>query len=1492
MERQKKWQFFLIIAVISLTLYNILPTVFWYTKPLDAPINAQRAEEVARQIVTRVNQLEGETIDWLHAFSNLLNVKPTAIERDKDNRRLIHVTFAKEHEATRFRTFLPRAGQLIPFVPAQLELYPDNNDPKQVTVARQMGIHLTEANQKELFQYVAKEGEKGEIPADYRLLIRDRALLLIHHVGGASEEAKYLQALLRTPNTAESDDAVINFAKEFNRTEQLFRSAFGSDVALPFLQSYFQSETQPATQRLSALEERLQATRTRVTATQAKEELAKTLNLLQKEKGALSNAPRPFSTQEIEGLLSKAKLEHKTDSADQIFPLQGRHPFISSIVIDWSNDLIRLQMKDTVSQALEKNATTENERIAQDALEKRITNGVASLGRLSNEHIVRENQDYVIAFHTLQNSSSLLVARLDYLAKMQGEALTKLLEATWHPTNIDLQRNVFPIRTFSEYLNEPKEIQQLGLVIYSPAQQEIIPAQGFRDGSLYVVARNLNTLMQRYEEAPQSAPARAFGQDLLQLRQMMVSNGFIGYPAKTYTSSPEHENDYIFELEDFYNVFLKASRENFEVHGNKQRAVLPFTTVEQRLLTENRVDEKEQEDLIKWKEEYQTAQVSIDPANRFVVPPPTKNPYWENFKLTMTKYFRGDDKKILKWGIDLSGGKTVRIGLKDQNDRRVTNLDDLNQAVNELYSRINKMGVSERVIRIENDNIVVEFPGSQNLSASELIQASSMTFHIVNEKFSLGNAALKDTVNQFLQEVWNEAVVTNRKDVKSVNQIAWENLTGGVESGVEMQPKSEVARQLQEAGLKLANPETLEASNTFDDTRSVVGIMRGDDFSAWDGQTHPLMILFQNFALEGASLTNVNVGYDPNEGNVLSFNVERSYKGERSGSPRDDFYAWTSQFAQDRITGTVKDTYSQGRGWRMAVVLNGQIISKPALRSALSDGGQISGRFTQREINQLAADLKAGSLSFSPAILSEQNVSPELGQEERSQGIIASLVALFLVAIAMIGYYRFAGVVACCAIFFNILIMWGVLQNLDAALTLPGIAGIVLAIGMAVDANVLVFERFREEFKETGKLAASIQAGYQKAFSAIVDSNITTIMAALILIQFDSGPIKGFAVTLIIGIVSSMFTALFMTRYYFAGWVKNPKNTSLNFSEWIGGTNIDFLKQAKAAIVISLIVMVAGIGLLYKERKTIFGMDFTGGYSLQVEVENQPNVDSYRLIATEALLNGGAHPTDFEVRQLTYPNQLRIQLAMSMEEEGHPFYQMPERSAEEKGLSTYTQYPRMKWVVDTLEKGGLVFSQAELARIDNNWSVMSGQLSGAMRNNALMALFAAVLFILAYITIRFELKYAIASVVALIHDVAITLGLFALFHYLNFDVQIDLEVIGAIMTIIGYSLNDTIIVFDRIREEVQLSRKMTFPEIINHALNVTLSRTLMTSGTTLLVLIALVTLGGNAIFSFSLVMALGVAVGTLSSLYVASPVMLFFHQREEKEQEHSLRHAS
>lgn len=1505
MEKQKKWQLYLIIAVLVLTLYNILPTIFYYSKPLSSPIDASRAHDIALSIVDRVDSLEGQSKDWLGSFNKLLGIKADYIELNTEDPRIFRVGFKNTHDAEIFKRFLPQAGALIAVVPEQLSLYPGAslNGPQEVLVARQIDVHLQPSEVDQLFKFTPKYLEDGSISPGYRQIVNDRVALLAESFAGPSVKGSVSQAIVEGPANAGDEEKTLalareiididkSFGKESSLTKRLFASfsqvdGNKADLSQKLLGKMDALKSTIEAQREALVQEQKKKIEKGELLEESKEQqlallghqkqtLESASNILRNRKAEFSAGLTPLTAADFQKALAKAPPTSK--NGVQSVSLQGRNPFVEALLVDWGNDRIQLKFYDDVQKIREGDPKNEDLVYLKNKLNHSIIDEIAHVSRISDETITPDAESFAVNLNKLTNAQSFLSFDLGYLASKQIQQIARQLNQTWVPQHADLVRENYPINLQDDYKKLSAQDQKLGLVLYAPAMYKESPPTGFNMGSLYVIAKGLDTILQKYRENPKSPENELLAANINQLTDLLQKNGFIAYTGSSYGMPPEYGKDIIFELQGYYAPLLAATREDFDVKGSKRAAILDFTDVEQRILTQNKIDDRIQEDLLKSVEDYHTAQVDLDATRKFLVPAPTQNPYWQNFKLSFNKYFRGDDRKVLKWGLDLSGGKTVRIGLRDHNNRPVTNPDDIKQATNELYTRINKMGVSERTIRVENNNIILDFPGSQALSASELVQASAMYFHIVNEKFTPHNTPLKEPVNQFLQSVWNEAVVTNRKDAQGVNEIAWKQLGGDDQQAY---PRSEAARILYENGLRIPPPGDNAVSNAFNDVLSSVAIMRGDDFMEWEGQSNPLLIVFHNYALEGSSLTNVQVGYDATEGNILSFNVKSSYDGNKvSGNPRDNFYAWTSQFSEDKILGTPKEAYSNGRGWRMSVILNQKVISQPALRAALRDGATISGRFSQREINQLAADLKAGSLSFTPHILSEQNVSAELGTQERAHGIIASLVAIALVAIAMIGYYRFAGLVATCAVLLNILIMWGVLQNLGAAMTLPGIAGIVLTIGMAVDANVLVFERIREEYKQSGRIASAIQAGYRKAFSAIVDSNVTTIIAALILIQFDSGPIKGFAVTLIIGIISSMFTALFMTRYFFAGWVKNPENKSLTMCEFIGKTHFDFMGQAKKAFIISLIAMAIGSYLFISQRNTMFGMDFTGGYSLTVNVEEKPDHPSYRNEAINSLLAAGANANDIQVQELSKPNQLRIQLGMGMEEKGHPFYQLPEENNAEGTPYEYQTNPRIIWLVNALKQGNIQIPKDQLESLNKNWTIMSGQLSEAMRNNALIGLGIALISILVYITLRFEFKYAIAAVVALIHDVIITLGILALFHKLGFPVQIDLQVVGAIMTIIGYSLNDTIIVFDRIREDVKIYRKMSFSEVINHSINVTLGRTMMTSGTTLLVLLALVLLGGSSIFGFSLVMTIGVVIGTLSSLFIAGPIMLYYHNRE------------
>lgn len=1038
--------------------------------------------------------------------------------------------------------------------------------------------------------------------------------------------------------------------------------------------------------------------------------------------------------------------------------------------------------------------------------------------------------------------------------------LRQLVAAVWHPQHPDLQRSAFPVVDREGYARLPADQQALCLWI-----DAALPEGTARPGSVYVVARGLQRIAESVEAQGSREMAELFAADVAHLQQILQPRSFFGYPGGALNQGASYGRDWVFETRDVSGRWFAATREAFKLKG--PFALLALSDVEQRILTENKIETEIHNDLLKWDEEHRASQVSLNGRARYDVPKPTRSPFWSNTFLSFRKLFRGDERKILRWGLDLSGGKSVQIELRDAQGLPVTGEEEIKQGISELYARVNKMGLSEVSIRQLGSQIALDFPGSQHFSASELIKASSMHFHVVNEKFSSPFSPLAEKAQRFLQEVWNEAVVAKKTDPDSLQLFAWRRLYGEGKDRSEPAPRSEAAAALLEEGLLLASPFAPEAaSSAVDDQLTRIARFRSE--SEWHQSRHPLLLVFNHFALEGSNLANIHAGYDPAKGNFLAFDVAPSaLRGGKKISPREELYAWTSRFSKSAISGSPYEEWSRGRPWRMAVILNGSVISAPQLEEALRTSASITGSFTQREVNHLAADLKAGSMTFTPHILSEQNISPELGRADRMQGISASVLALALVFLSMIAYYRFAGWIASVAVLFNLLILWATLQNLGAALSLAGIAGIILTMGMAVDANVLVFERFKEEYARIGQVGPALRAGYQKAFAAILDSNLTTIIAGLILLNFDAGPVKGFALALIIGIASSMFTALFMTRYYFDGWVAKHPNRPLHMMSWLTGTAYDFLKQSRSVIYASLLLIGIGGSLAWAYKGTLFGMDFTGGYAVELRLSHPP-ADPVEQVRA-ALIAEGADARDIQVRQLSSPTHLRLCFSTGMEQPGRPF-------ATALDAFESAANPRLAWIGAALAKQGVTVDRALM---EASWTAMSGQMSAAMRTHAVVGLALAFLCIFLYIAYRFESAFAWSALLCLAHDVAITLACVGIGNALGLPVQIDLNTIAAILTIVGYSLNDTIIIFDRIREEMGRQGERRLPLLINRCLNATLSRTAITSGTTLLVLLALLLFGGASIFSFALVMTLGVFFGTLSSWYVAAPLFLFFYKR-------------
>lgn len=1505
MEKNKRWQIALIVIVLLLTLYNILPTVFFYSKPLNQPINHTQAMGVAQTATERVNQLERFTKDWLNSFAKLLKIKIKSIDIPLNAPQEVQVEFFTDKDASIFKKYLPGAGQSILFYPAKLALAQssDSVNTKTVILQRKIPIHF----EKDLtgFQFAKVHDDQGAIDSLYKKLTQDRLLELTQVIAGTSDNAQLVSLALNDQSMRSEEflsmlsSNIQHIVKAFGETSPIATRFFATFTQGPFtnkkeiinalIGKMDQLKEQIKLEKVTLLDEEkaLQKSGGYLESSkqqqldflkEREDELLSTSTILRKYKLKFAAGNHPLDMQN-----ALVAIEHATDqakrSAQQVLSLAKYNPLIDHIAIDWNTSTLLIALQPDIEQLHTKLVRADSPH-EKDLLDQLIFNEIARISRESGEQLIPNKKLFEIHLNTLSDTQSMLVLDLKELATKQVDNISQFLKNHWNPNIKELTRDSFPIVSEKEYHQLSAIDKKYALLITSPLLESNTEIFGFKNSSIYVIAKGLGQMIEKYNKDPSAEASQEFFESLRSLSEKLRDLGFIGYPGTTYPLPAEFANDYIFEAENYYQPILQASRENFHVYGTKRYATLEFTNLKQRILRTNAIESEQQEELVKWRDDYVAAK--LDPAKEalFEMPAPTQNVLLSNLALSTRKYFRGDDRKILNWGLDLSGGKTVQVELRDHKGRVVTNEADIEQGINELYNRVNKMGVSEVAIRREGATITLDFPGSQALSAKDLIKASSMSFHIVNEKFSHRNPMLRDAVNRFLQAVWNEAVVTNKKDVESINAIAWNHLYGDPLDAEAANPRSEAAKILFKHGLRLAAPDQVDTSSAFNDSLSKIAILRNDRAQATEMQFNPLMIVFNNYALEGANLTAIRAGFDPSEGNFLSFEVKGS-QVLRDGSrvdPRDELYNWSSVFAKDKISGTPLEKYSSGEGWRMAVILNDQVISAPQLAQPLKTNGRITGNFTQRDITHLEADLKAGSLTFTPKILSEKNVSPELGIKERKSGIIATIIALALVIIVMVSYYRFAGIIASIAVLLNLLIMWATLQNIQATITLATIAGIILTMGMAVDANVLIFERIREEFAQSGRIALAIQAGYKKAFSAILDSNITTIIAALVLLNFDSGPVKGFALSLIIGIVSSMFTALFLTRCFFRYWIKNAKHKELKMLNWIKSANFNFLKFAKGAFSIVTIIVLIGGFMLHQERHSILGMDFTGGYALTLEIE--PTVEeNYRQRIEEALEKAGLSNQEFQVRELSPSNQVRIFLSKRLELPGRPFSDISFDTPDELDYP-YQSNPRIVWIVDALKTHDLFISSASSAQLDVNWTSVSGQMSDSMRNNALIGLLVALACILIYITIRFEFKFAMSATLGLAIDVLVTMGLVGILHALGVPIQVDLNTVAALLTIIGYSLNDTIIVFDRIREDIKLMRKYSLVEIINHSLNITLSRTIMTSLTTLVVLIALLAFGGQTIFGFSLVMAIGVVVGTFSTLFIATALLLFFQKKE------------
>ena len=520
----------------------------------------------------------------------------------------------------------------------------------------------------------------------------------------------------------------------------------------------------------------------------------------------------------------------------------------------------------------------------------------------------------------------------------------------------------------------------------------------------------------------------------------------------------------------------------------------------------------------------------------------------------------------------------------------------------------------------------------------------------------------------------------------------------------------------------------------------------------------------------------------------------------------------------------------QNKGRQMAILLDGEVISAPVLQTDHFGGrAQITGHFTDKEARELASALE-NPLRVPVQIEETRSVSPTLGSDSIRSGVLAGVSGLILVMAFTFLYYRFAGLVAIVGLLINIVLLLGAMAMFNFTLTLPGIAGIILTIGMAVDANVLIFERLREEMAAGKSLPTALAGAYDKAFSAIFDANATTLITALILFWQASGSVKGFAVTLTLGIVASMFSALLFTRTAFRWLVEKGGLKSLRMLDLVTDKKFDFLGKRHLAVIFSVLMIGGSIGIFAVRGEKNFGIDFRGGDLLIVDSAKPITVPEAR-----SAINDAGVVIQFE----------------------------------REGTKEVLTFRSAQGTSDVLLKQ-LQTSFPDRGLVSIGQDTVGPQIGMEFAKSALIALGLGMVGIFLYVTLQFEFSFALGAVVALLHDIIITIGVFALIGG-----ELSLVMVGAILTIAGYSINDTIVVFDRIREGLKNGERGSIQTIMNTSINETLGRTLLTGGTTLLSVGALYFFGGTVLRDFSFAILVGILVGTYSSVYVASPVVLW-----------------
>lgn len=886
-----------------------------------------------------------------------------------------------------------------------------------------------------------------------------------------------------------------------------------------------------------------------------------------------------------------------------------------------------------------------------------------------------------------------------------------------------------------------------------------------------------------------------------------------------------------------------------------------------RKMANNSTDSAFNKALVKAKEQQKTSQKSF--VDLFVDEYVRLAP---NGKLSSSFIFGHKDQSLIKGS---NTNEEVRAILNKEADNAIDRTYEV------LNSRIDQFGVTQpNLQKLEGMNrILVELPGVKDPARVQdlLVKQAKLEFYITYEnKEVFDNLVAIDTYLAAIEK--NSTSKDSVVDTNKVSNPITQPETSDNDSIKNDTLKSDTAKGGGKFGGKdstnnplfnVLSPAISQDNNgqQFYTPGSTIGYSRITD-------TAKVMSYFRMSDVIKKLPKDIKLAWEhkPNEGGFLSLHALKMYKGKPAlgGDVIED--AEVSNNDGTGIGVTMKMNNDGSNQWAqitdanvgkyIAIVLDDKVYSAPVVNQKITGGiSSISGGFTSDEAKSLASVLKAGKLPVSLEVVEQAVVGPSLGKKAINAGLLSLLVAFLLILVYMVFYYGKAGLVANIALFTNVFFLIGSLASLNAILTLPGIAGLVLTIGMAVDANVLIFERVKEELRLGKRLKIALDEGYKRALSAIIDSNLTTLLTALILIVFGAGPVRGFAVVLFIGILTSMFTAIFISRLVFEFALS--KNWNVNFStkvteNFMRDPKFNFVGRRKVYYIISGVLIAISIAS-FATKQFNLGIDLKGGRSYTIQFDQSVNQEEL-----QASLNQKFTGVNTMVKFYGSNDRVKVITPYKGSESGITVDNEIEKLLYEGSSSFFASKPTVEDFIDK-DGNGIVESFK-----------VGPTVARDVKTKSVYAVVLSLVMIFLYVLFRFKgWQYGLGALIALIHDVVIVLGMFSLLDgILPFSLEVDQAIIAAILTVIGYSINDTVIIFDRIREYIGEGRKGDQNTLINSALNSTLGRTINTSLTVFIVLIITFLFGGEGVRGFAFAILIGVIVGTYSSIFIATPVVI------------------